>query len=99
MNEIEWLHQKIKELERQVRDLQIKSNKTSTGRYIRGSRIYGPVAVAGGIRLKPVAVDPAYIDGYASIYFLSDGGGVDEVKVRGKIGAEQEEAILLDVSP
>lgn len=98
MNEIVWLQQKIKELERQIRDLQIKSNQVSTGRYIRGAHIYGPSGGVGGVRLTPIVVDPAYVDGYAIIYFFSL-AGVDELRVRGKVGAEQEQVILADFSP
>jgi hypothetical protein len=49
-------------------------------------------------KLTAVAADPAYSDGYAIIYFYST-GGVDELRVRGKIGAVETQAVLANLSP
>ena len=49
-------------------------------------------------KLPATASDPAYIDGYAIIYFYST-GGVDELRVRGKIGAVETQVTIENLSP
>ena len=52
-----------------------------------------------GWQLLKVGSDPSYVDGYAIIYFYSDGAGADELRVRGKIGATETQATLANLSP
>jgi len=66
--------------------------------------IHGGTGGGGGtlapttLKLPATATDPAYIDGYAIIYFYSS-GGVDELRVRGKIGAVETQATIVNLSP
>jgi len=64
----------------------------------------GPVLVfsatgdLAALGLDGCATDPAYIDGYAILYFFSS-GGADELRVRGKIGAVEQQVTLANLSP
>jgi hypothetical protein len=66
--------------------------------------IHGGTGGGGGtlapttFKLPATASDPAYIDGYAIIYFYST-GGVDELRVRGKIGAVETQVTIENLSP
>jgi len=66
--------------------------------------IHGGTGGGGGtlapttLKLPATATDPDYIDGYAIIYFYST-GGVDELRVRGKIGATETQVTLGELSP
>jgi hypothetical protein len=66
--------------------------------------IHGGTGGGGGtlapttFKLPATASDPAYIDGYAIIYFYSS-GGVDELRVRGKVGAVETQATIENLSP
>jgi len=66
--------------------------------------IHGGTGGGGGtlapttLKLPATATDPAYIDGYAIIYFYSS-GGVDELRVRGKIGGTETQATIENLSP
>ena len=66
--------------------------------------IHGGTGGGGGtlapttLKLPATATDPAYIDGYAIIYFYST-GGVDELRVRGKIGAVETQVTIENLSP
>lgn len=53
----------------------------------------------GSFWLYKTNSDPAYQDGYALLYFYSDGAGVDELRLRGKIGATETQVSLADLSP
>ena len=48
--------------------------------------------------LDACGTDPPYIDGYALLYFFSS-GGVDELRVRGKIGAVETQVTISNLSP
>ena len=58
----------------------------------------GGTLVPTTLKLPATATDPDYIDGYAIIYFYST-GGVDELRVRGKIGGTETQETLADLSP
>ena len=66
--------------------------------------IHGGTGGGGGtlapttLKLPATATDPAYVDGFAIIYFYSS-GGVDELRVRGKVGGTETQATLADLSP
>jgi len=66
--------------------------------------IHGGTGGGGGtlapttLKLPATATDPAYIDGYAIIYFYSS-GGVDELRVRGKIGGTETQVTIENLSP
>ena len=49
--------------------------------------------------LDRATVNPAYADGYAILYFYSDGAGVDELRIRAKIGAVETQVTLANLSP
>lgn len=54
--------------------------------------------IGGDLSLVAIASDPAYVDGQAILYFYSS-GGVDELRVRGKVGATETEVTLADFTP
>ena len=66
--------------------------------------IHGGTGGGGGtlapttFKLPATATDPAYVDGFAIIYFYSS-GGVDELRVRGKVGAVETQVTIEDLSP
>lgn len=60
--------------------------------------VYSATDDLASLGLDGCATNPAYIDGYAILYFFS-AGGVDELRVRGKIGATETQATLANLSP
>lgn len=51
------------------------------------------------VRFQATTVNPAYEDGYLKLYFYSDGAGVDEFRVRGKVGATETQVTLANITP
>ena len=93
----EDIFQKINRVEAELNAL-----KALVGPLLRGgistAALVGIMPTQASLRLSAVAADPAYVDGYAIIYFYSS-GGTDELRVRGKIGATETEVTLGDFSP
>ena len=56
------------------------------------------LGLLGNHRFVSRSTDPDYVDGYANIYFYSS-GGVDELRVRGKVGATETQVTLADITP
>jgi len=63
-----------------------------------GVNIEGVLLKDSLAELPGLAADPAYVDGFAIIYFYST-GGVDELRVRGKIGGTETQVTLANLSP
>lgn len=64
-----------------------------------GVTVEGVLMIDSTINLPTVAADPVYVDGYCILYFYSDGGGTDELRVRGKMGAVETQVTLADITP
>jgi len=93
----EDIFQKISRLEAEVAAL-----KALVGPLLRGGmsteHFVGVLPTQSSLRLSAVAANPAYVDGFAIIYFYSS-GGVDELRVRGKVGATETQDTIADLSP
>lgn len=61
--------------------------------------VYSATDDLAGVGLDGCATNPSYLDGYAILYFYSDGAGTDELRVRGKIGAVETQVTLANLSP
>ena len=81
---------------------EVAALKALVGPLLRGGvsteNLTGILPTQASLRLSAVAADPAYVDGFAIIYFYSS-GGVDELRVRGKVGATETQATLANISP
>jgi hypothetical protein len=62
-----------------------------------GSIAHG-LGVQGEHKFIARSTDPSYVDGYTILYFYSS-GGVDEVRVRGKVGATETQVTLANITP
>jgi hypothetical protein len=54
--------------------------------------------ISSALHLVEVTSDPAYVDGHVLLYFYSS-AGVDELRVRGKVGATETQVTLADITP
>ena len=53
----------------------------------------------GGFQIRRVTSAPLYLDGYASIYVLTDEAGADSLRVRYKDGATEVDQEIIDLTP
>jgi len=100
------LRTRLSLLEGKIGPIITATGKISTGALIgvlplhqhNGTGAGGATLIPTIFRLPATATDPAYVDGFAIIYFYST-GGVDELRVRGKVGGTETQAVLANLSP